>query len=135
MDYTYSFLQCKEAKPRERCLMQISFFNLKEKRKTIGFTGFCSPNEKSNFRHHEFYIFFFFNLRKKNPGNAGSLVSKEIKPKKQWIVQNGANHSLFIFFALQKEKERKQWITDIRFFSIRKQNGGKDVLCKFFSSN
>ena len=126
MDYTYSFLQCKEAKPRERYLMQISFFNLKkEKEEPLVIQDSAR------------------NLRKKNPGNAGSLVSKEIKPKKQWIVyfpsfnlreQNGANHSLFIFFALQKEKERKQWITDIRFFSIRKQNGGKDILCKFFSS-
>ena len=30
MDYTYSFLQCKEAKPQKRYLMQIPFFNLKK---------------------------------------------------------------------------------------------------------
>ena len=32
MDYTYFFLECREAKPRKRCLLHIPFFNLKKQK-------------------------------------------------------------------------------------------------------
>ena len=148
MDYTYSFLQCKEAKPRERCLMRIFFFKLKKQKGgnhwlysfllaswgikiegTISYTYFFYQSQEAKQRKPWHTYVLSFNSRIQN--RRDHMLPKSLP----WIKGNQTEEAMKSAnsFLIEGNRTKESMSCAFSFLQSKKQNGEKHWLYKIFA--
>ena len=131
-NWGYFFFGLKDGKARNSRHLHILSFNLRIQNRRNHVVAESLPSIQGNQIEGLMKSSNSFSCIKGNKSNEtmscafSFLQSKEPKRNKSLVIH---------FFCPQGTKtERKPWITHTSFFSVRKQNRGRDVLSKFLSS-